>query len=342
MEADAVVYDRLAAGALPCDLPTRTELHCVGKTAGRHPVPQEEITALLVRLAREGKRTVRLKGGDPYIFGRGGEEAEALHAEGVPFEIVPGVTSGFAATAWAGIPVTYRGEAVRVTLLTAHECIKSTGPMVRWDLLARDPHSTLIGYMGVATLPRVAEALIAGGMDPSTPAAMVERGTMAAQRRVISTLEALPDAVAREGLEAPAVFVIGPTVAHADGLSWFDALPLAGERLLVPGGPAARTRELEEAGAEVVAARAPLTPAARVVIAAAPLTGCVLHSPAEVEMLEEEREALGWQNDPVAWCLGPETAERARQLGWHRIRRIEEGIAGTAPAEATPECEHVA
>jgi len=163
MAADAVVYDRLAAPALPCDLPGSVELHCVGKTAGRHPVPQEEINAMLIRLAREGKRVVRLKGGDSYVFGRGGEEAEVLAAAGVPFEVVPGVTSGIAAPAWAGIPVTHRREAVRVTLLTAHECAKSGGPQVRWDLLAQDEASTIVGYMGVTALP--------GWWSGSSPAA---------------------------------------------------------------------------------------------------------------------------------------------------------------------------
>ncbi len=342
MEADAVVYDRLAASALPCDLPPQTELHCVGKTPGRHPVPQEEITALLVRLAREGKRTVRLKGGDPYVFGRGGEEAETLHAEGIPFEVVPGVSSGFGATAWAGIPVTHRGEAVRVTLLTAHECIKRKGPQVRWDLLAQDPHSTLVGYMGVATLPQVAKSLIAGGMDPATPAAMIERGTVATQRTVISTLDDLPEAVIREGLQAPALFVIGPTVGHADVLNWFDALPLAGERLVVPGGASELTRDLEAAGAEIVAVHPPVSPAARVVIAAAPLTGCVLRSPAEVEMLDEERQASGWERDPVTWCLGGETAERARKLGWQQVRQVDEGIGGPELADVIRGREYAA
>jgi uroporphyrin-III C-methyltransferase/precorrin-2 dehydrogenase/sirohydrochlorin ferrochelatase len=342
MAADAVVYDRLAAGALPCDLPPHSELHCVGKTAGRHPVPQEEITALLVRLAREGKRTVRLKGGDPYVFGRGGEEAEALRAEGIPFEVIPGVSSGFAATAWAGIPVTHRGEAVRVTLLTAHECIKRKGPQVRWDLLAKDPQSTLVGYMGVSTLPKVAERLIAEGMDPSMPAAMIERGTMAGQRTVISTLEKLPEAVRREEIEAPALFVIGPTVRRAENLNWFDVLPLAGQRLVFPGGSSSLTRELEAAGAEVVALSSPITPAARVVMAAAPLTGCVLRSPAEAELLDEEREGPGWEKEPVAWCLGGETAERARQLGWQRVRQVEETLSGSGLIEVMRGWEHAA
>jgi uroporphyrin-III C-methyltransferase/precorrin-2 dehydrogenase/sirohydrochlorin ferrochelatase len=325
MAADAVVYDRLAAASLPCELSAHTELHCVGKTAGHHPIPQEEISAQLVRLSREGKRVVRLKGGDPYVFGRGGEELEALEAEGIPFEVVPGVTSGIAAPGWMGIPVTYRGEAVRLTLLTAHEAIKSKGPQVRWDLLAQDPHATLVGYMGVTTLPQVVEALLGGGMDPATPAAMVERGTTAAQRSVVSTLAELPEAVQREGLGAPAVFVVGPTVRRAERLDWFSRLPLAGERLVLSAAAPDLVVGLETAGAEVVAAPSPMTPAARVVIGASPLTGSVSRSPAEVEWLDEEREGAGWEESTVAWCLGADTAARARELGWRRVR---EGGAG--------------
>jgi uroporphyrin-III C-methyltransferase/precorrin-2 dehydrogenase/sirohydrochlorin ferrochelatase len=342
LEADAVVYDRLAASALPCELPTRTELHPVGKAAGHHPVPQEQINALLIRLAQEGKRTVRLKGGDPYVFGRGGEEAEALRARGIPFEVIPGVTSGFAATAWAGIPVTHRGEAVRVTLLTAHECVKQKGPQVRWDLLARDSNATIVGYMGVTALPQVAKSLIAEGMDPNTPAAMIARGTMAAQRTVISTLAELPEAIDREGLQAPALFVIGPTVRHAAHLDWFAALPLAGERLVVPAGDPALTRDLERRGAEVIALPSPVTPAARVVMAAAPLTGCLLRSPAEVELLDEERQGPGWEKETVAWCFGRETAERARQLGWQPVRQVEDGPRVTGLIRAIRRMTHAA
>ncbi len=196
---DAVVYDRLAAGALPPSLPAHVELHAVGKESGHHPVPQDQINALLVRLAREGKRVVRLKGGDPYVFGRGGEEAEALVADGIPFDVTPGVTAGIAAPAFAGIPVTHRGEAVQVTFLTAHECHKDGGAQVRWDLLAQDPNATLVGYMGVTAIGRVVERLTAAGLSGGTPAAMIEHGGTAAQRAVISTLDRLPGAVVEAG-----------------------------------------------------------------------------------------------------------------------------------------------
>jgi uroporphyrin-III C-methyltransferase/precorrin-2 dehydrogenase/sirohydrochlorin ferrochelatase len=324
-QADAVVYDRLAASALPCELSPEVELHCVGKEAGHHPVPQSEINAQLVRLAREGKRVVRLKGGDPYVFGRGGEEAEALRKAGVAFDVVPGVTSGIAAPAWMGIPVTQRGEAVRLTFLTAHETSKTDGPQVRWDLLAQDPHATLIGYMGVTTLPQVVEKLIACGMDPQTPAAMVERGTTAAQRSTTSNLAELPVAVERAGIKPPALFVIGPSAGRAESLGWFERLPLAGERLVLPSAASDLGLDLELAGAEVVAVPVPVSPAARVVMAAAPLTGCILRSPAEVEWLDDEREGGGWSGESVGWCIGRETAERARQLGWRKVEMLAGG-----------------
>jgi uroporphyrinogen III methyltransferase/synthase len=183
--------------------------------------------------------------------------------------------------------------------------------------------------MGVTTLPRVVESLLAGGMAPDTPAAMVERGTTAAQRSLVSTLAGLPDAVSREGLAAPALFVVGPTVARADRLDWFRRQPLAGERLVVAAAATDLVRDLETAGAEVIAAPSPMTPAARIVIGAAPLTGCVIRSPAEAEWLDDERETAGWEARPVAWCVGQAAAGRARELGWRQVRQVGDG-AGSA------------
>ncbi len=325
-EADAVVYDRLAAPALPCGLGPEVELHPVGKEAGVHPMPQEEINALLVRLARQGRRVVRLKGGDPYVFGRGGEEGEVLVAEGIAFEVIPGVTSGVAAMAWAGIPVTHRREAVRLTLLTAHEAVKSDGPQVRWDLLAQDKNATIVGYMGVTALPEVVHQLLGGGMDPSTPAAMVEQGTTASQRKVISTLAELPEAIVEAGLRPPALFAIGPTIGRSDNLDWFSRLPLAGERLVVPDAAEVVANRLEAAGAEVVPVPFPVTPAARVVMAALPVTGCVVTSPAEIDWIHDERGGPGWIEDAPSWCVGEETAARARRRGWRRVHELSTGL----------------
>jgi uroporphyrin-III C-methyltransferase/precorrin-2 dehydrogenase/sirohydrochlorin ferrochelatase len=322
MGAQDVVYDRLAVPALPCDLPETTRLHPVGKEAGQHPMPQDEINALLVRLGEEGRRVVRLKGGDPDVFGRGGEEAEALAAAGIPFEIVPGVTSGVAVPAWIGVPVTHRGEAVRLTLVTAHESIKRDGPQVRWDLMAQDPHATIVGYMGVTSLANVIHELLRSGMSPQTPAAMVQHGTTASQRSVVATLAELPAAVAAADLGPPGLFIIGPTVEHAERLDWVGREPLGGERIVVPASARDLVDALEAAGADVVAVPRPITPAARVVMRALPLTGCVMRTRADVEALDEERDGLEWREGAAVWCLGPETAERARARRWPAVCEV--------------------
>jgi uroporphyrin-III C-methyltransferase/precorrin-2 dehydrogenase/sirohydrochlorin ferrochelatase len=330
LAAQDVVYDRLAVPALPCDLPADVRLHPVGKEAGLHPMPQDEINALLVRLGKEGRRAVRLKGGDPVVFGRGGEEAEALAAAGVPFEIVPGVTSGVAVPAWIGVPVTHRGEAVRLTLVTAHESIKRDGPQVRWDLMAQDPHATIVGYMGVTALPNVVDELLRSGMSPKTPAAMVQHGSTAAQRSVVSTLADLPDAVAKADLGPPGLFVIGPSVEHARRLDWVSRQPLGRERLVVPASATDVVGALEEAGAEVIAVPRPITPAARIVMRALPLTGCVMRSREDVEALDEERDSLEWRTGGAAvWCLGAETAERAEARRWPGVQKVEVGSSAS-------------
>lgn len=323
LEADAVVFDRLAATALPCDLPARIELHGVGKTAGYHPIPQEEINAMVIRLAREGKRVVRLKGGDPFVFGRGGEEAEELKAAGIPFEIVPGITAAVAVPAYAGVPVTHRRESVRATLVTAHEAVKENGAQVRWDLLAADPNASLLGYMGVKSLTKVVAQLLAAGMDPQTPAAMVSRGTTSAQVVVQAVVSELPAAVAAAELKPPALFIIGPTVRHAADLNWFGNRPLHGQRLVIAGSGEGLGAKLELAGAELVPVPLMVTPAARVVMGALPVSGCVFRNKEEVDALDEERQRLGWGAEIVAWCLDSETADRARCLGWQTIEEFD-------------------
>ncbi|MBN1652139.1 MAG: uroporphyrinogen-III C-methyltransferase [Deltaproteobacteria bacterium] len=322
MGADAVVYDRLAATALPTDLPKRVELHCVGKHSGNHPVPQEEINALLIRLAREGKKVVRLKGGDPYMFGRGGEEAQAIVAADIPYEVVPGVTAGVAVPAYAGVPVTHRRDAVRVTLVTAHESVKDEGPSVRWDLLAGDSHATLIGYMGVTNLANVVDRLLQAGMDAKTPSVVIRYGTTSKHRAVYSELSDLPTAVARAGVKPPALFVIGSVVRHAKQLNWFERRPLFGERVVVVSPAREMGAMLEMSGAEVVEVPLPVTAASRVVMGALPLTGCVLRNAVEVDALAEERDSLGWGPRMTAWCLSAEAADRARQQGWTRIEEV--------------------
>jgi uroporphyrinogen III methyltransferase / synthase len=223
---DAIVYDALANPALLAlasvqerDVPV--ELHDVGKRGGASDsARQDEINALLVRLGSEGKRVVRLKGGDPFVFGRGSEEAQALAAAGVRFEIVPGVTAGIAAPTYAGIPVTHRGLATSVTFVTGHEDPSKDANTVDWSALAR-AGGTIVLYMGVKTLPRTATALITAGMSPETPAAAVEWGTYPRQRTVTATLSTLADTMQREGLGAPVITIIGPVVSPRDETSWF-------------------------------------------------------------------------------------------------------------------------
>ncbi len=337
--AEAIVYDRLAARALPPGLPDGIELHCVGKQPGHHPVAQEEINALLVALARRGKRVVRFKGGDPFVFGRGGEEAEALKAAGIPYEIVPGVTSGVAVPAWAGIPVTHRREAVRVTLLTAHESSGEGVPRVRWDLMAQDPNATLVGYMGVNSLPRVVEQLLAGGMDPNTPAAVIESGTTADQRKVTAPLVRLAEEASRAGIGPPAVFVVGATTRHGVDMDWHEERPCCGERIVMIS-PAAELREaLIQAGGEVVEIPLLPTEATRVVLGAGELTGCLLRSVSEVDAIEEERGRPEWGDEVIAWCVGEEVARHAQGRGWSRVRTLPKGVKPAAVVEAVGRAE---
>lgn len=247
-DCDALVYDRLAAPALPAGLPPDLELHYVGKQADKHSLPQAEINALLVRLARAGKTVCRFKGGDPFVFGRGGEEAEALRQAGIPFEVVPGVTAGMAAAAYAGIPVTHRGEAIRVTLVTAHEDPTKPEGQVNWRWLGSDPHGTIVAYMPVANLPGVVAELTAGGLDPSTPAAVIERGTLACQRTITASLQELPERVAAAQVHPPALLIVGQTVALRKTLAWFEERPLYGKRVVI-------TRPADQAAGLVEAVR---------------------------------------------------------------------------------------
>jgi uroporphyrinogen III methyltransferase/synthase len=257
---DAVVYDALANPALLALASARerrvpVELHDVGKRGGAsESTQQDSINALLVRLGREGKRVVRLKGGDPLVFGRGSEEAQALAAAGVPFEIVPGVTAGIAAAAYAGIPVTHRGVATSVTFVTGHEDPAKETTTVDWSALAR-AGGTIVLYMGVKTLPRIAAALTAAGMPGDTPAAAVQWGTHPHQRTVTATLHTLSDVMSREGLTAPVITIIGPVVALRNEIAWFDRRPLFGKRIVVTRArsqSASLSERLQAAGAAVI------------------------------------------------------------------------------------------
>jgi uroporphyrinogen III methyltransferase / synthase len=252
--ADAVFYDRLIPPGALDGAREDAELIYVGKQPGVPSVPQEEIGGRLIAAAQAGKSVVRLKGGDPFVFGRGAEEGEALGAAGVEFEVVPGVTAGVAATAYAGIPVTHRDDASAVAFVTGHEDPEKAETALDWDALARFP-GTLVFYMGVKRLAENAAALIAAGRDPGQPAAAVERGTMAGQRTVAATLGTIAAAVERERVGAPALIVIGPVAARRERLAWLERRPLHGRRIVVTraraqaSGLAATLRSL---GAEVV------------------------------------------------------------------------------------------
>lgn len=235
---DAIVYDALANPALLAlaevtERERPLELYDVGKRGGAfESARQDEINALLTRLGKEGKRVVRLKGGDPLVFGRGSEEAQALAAEGVAFEIVPGVTAGIAAPAYAGIPVTHRGMSTSVTFVTGHEDPTKSETMVDWSALAR-AGGTIVLYMGVKTLPNIVRALIDGGLSSDTPAAAIQWGTYPKQRTVSATLDTLVGEIQRNELTAPVITVIGPVAALRDEIAWFDKRPLFGKRIVV-------------------------------------------------------------------------------------------------------------
>jgi uroporphyrinogen III methyltransferase/synthase len=252
--ADAVFYDRLIPPGALSGAREDAELVYVGKQPGVPSVPQDEIGERLIEAARAGKSVVRLKGGDPFVFGRGGEEGEALRAAGVEFEVVPGVTAGVAATAYAGIPVTHRDDASAVAFVTGHEDPQKAESALDWDALARFP-GTLVFYMGVKRLAENAAALIAGGRDPEEPAAAIERGTWPGQRTVVATLGTIAAAVERESVQAPALIVVGRVAGRREDLAWLERRPLHGRRVVVTraraqaSGLAATLRDL---GAEVV------------------------------------------------------------------------------------------
>lgn len=218
-QADVVLYDRLVAAPI-IDLCRRdAERIYVGKRRADHAVPQEQINQLLIDLAREGKRVLRLKGGDPFIFGRGGEEIEQLAAEGIPFQVVPGITAASGCAAYAGIPLTHRDHAQSVRFVTGH--LKDGSSNLPWkDLVA--PGQTLVFYMGLVGLPDICAQLIAHGRDAATPAALVQQGTTQNQRVFTGTLASLPALVAEHEVHAPTLVIVGEVVTLRDKLAWFE------------------------------------------------------------------------------------------------------------------------
>ena len=238
--ADVVVYDRLVSPAILARIPARAEKIDVGKQPDRHPVPQHEIDRILLHKALEGHYVVRLKGGDPFLFGRGGEELELLAEHGVPFEVVPGVTSALAAPSYGGIPVTHRDFASSLHIVTGHRR-SGTELAIDFEALVR-AGGTLVFLMGVAALKEITQGLLQAGMDPDTPAAMVERGSTPQQRRLSATLATLAHRAQEERIQNPAVIVVGEVCSLAQRFDWFDQLPLKGQSIIV-------TRPEDRAGA---------------------------------------------------------------------------------------------
>ena len=225
-EADVVVHDHLVSTEVLALARPEAARAFVGKKGGGFCCPQSEIETILVRLAREGKKVVRLKGGDPFIFGRGGEEAEALVKAGVPFEIVPGVTSALAAAAYAGIPLTHRAHSSAVVFLTGHEDPGKSDATIHWEDFAK-LGATLCIYMGMKNLETITRRLQAGGLAPGTPAAVVQAATTGQHRQLLSTLGEVALASERAGFGAPAIVVIGEVAVLADKLAWFETARVA-------------------------------------------------------------------------------------------------------------------
>lgn len=217
--ADVVVYDNLVSPAILARIPLSVRRIYVGKKASRHTIPQGELNGLLVRLAQEGALVVRLKGGDPFIFGRGGEEMEVLVEAGVPCEVVPGITAASGCAAYSGFPLTHRDHAQSVTLATGH--LKDDSVNLDWPALAR-PGQTLVFYMGVLGIQDICSQLITHGLAPDTPVAVIENGTRPDQRTVQSSLAHLPWAMAEAGITPPALVVVGSVVQLREKLSWFE------------------------------------------------------------------------------------------------------------------------
>jgi uroporphyrinogen III methyltransferase/synthase len=252
-EADAVIYDRLLDKQL-LDLAPKAERLYVGKASSKHSREQSEINKLLVEKAREGKTVVRLKGGDPYILGRGGEEAEALAKNNIPFEVVPGVSSAVAVPAYAGIPLTHRRLSSSFAVITGHEAEGKDSSGINWEKLATAA-DTLVFLMGMKNLPRIVTKLIEHGRSPDTPVAVIKEGTTPEQETVVGRLDDIIAKAKELHLTPPAVVVVGEVVGLRDKLRWFDNRPLFGRRILVTRAPhqvGALSRLLLERGARPI------------------------------------------------------------------------------------------
>jgi uroporphyrinogen III methyltransferase / synthase len=253
-KADVVVYDYLASPALLAYAAADAQLIYVGKKGGDHTLPQEGINALIVEKAKAGNTVARLKGGDPFIFGRGGEEAEVLADAGIPFEIVPGVTAAIGASAYAGIPLTHRDYTSNVAFITGHEDPTKPTSSIDWRALATGI-GTLVFFMGVKNLPTIVDNLMAHGRPADTPVGVIRWGTTPRQRTVTATLATIVDAVRQAGIKAPAIIIVGNVVKLRDTMQWFERRPLLGKRIVVTRARKQASdlvRQLTAAGAECI------------------------------------------------------------------------------------------
>lgn len=249
-EADVIIYDYLANKRFLDLCKENSEKIYVGKKGGSHTLPQEKINELLVKKAKEGKVVVRLKGGDPFLFGRGGEEVEALVEENIPFEVIPGITSAIAVPAYAGIPVTHRNYTSTLAIITGHEAEGKEESKIDFSALAKI--GTLVFLMGVKNLPNIIKRLIEEGKPPNTPSAVIQWGTLPEQKTAVGTLENIVEKVKEKGITAPAIIIIGEVVKLREKFNWFETKPLFGKKMIIT-----RTREsaskliekLEELGA---------------------------------------------------------------------------------------------
>ena len=326
-KADVVVFDRLISPAIMDMIPKDAERIDVGKRVSHHPVPQSEINSILLQKAQEGKLVVRLKGGDPFMFGRGGEELELLVRTGIPFEVVPGVTSALSVPAYGGIPVTHRDFCSSLHIVTGSA---RAGKELNIDFDALVAvKGTLVFLMGVAPLPEICNGLLAAGMPPDMPAAIIEHGTLPAQRRISATLATLAEVARENDIKSPAISIVGKVCSLSEDFDWFDRLPLKGKKIVVTrpvnraGTISARLASL---GAEVIShpciETLPITPCHQLETALAEIeefSWLVFTSPAGVDALRGYLDTANLDvrtlgNIKIA-VIGTGTAKALKQLG---------------------------
>jgi uroporphyrinogen III methyltransferase/synthase len=317
-QADVILHDRLIPREALAHAREDADLVYVGKEGAGAQVPQEDTHAFLLEHARAGRRVVRLKGGDPFVFGRGGEEAQVLHEAGIPFEVVPGITAGVAAPAYAGIPVTQREVASGVAFVTGHEDPAKPESQLDWPALAAFP-GTLVFYMGVRALPRIAQQLVDGSRPATEPVAVVERGTLPGQRTLLATLQDVAERAAEQRIKAPAITLVGPVAALREQIAWLEARPLHGRTIAVTRARAqasklaARLRELGAAVVEAPALRTVPLPADKPDLGRYDLVAITSPNGAErfMDLLRDARELAGI----TVAAIGPGTARALRERG---------------------------